>query len=162
MNLENFNFKPFYTLDKDWALLSVGNKEKFNMMTVSWGGFGTIWGKPVVSVYVRKSRYTYEFMEENDYFTLSFYEEKYKKDLGILGSKSGRGINKKDLVSLHEEEVGNSISFKEAILTLVCKKIYCEDLKKENMKPEIQEQFYKKDEIHRMYIGEVIDIIDRR
>lgn len=162
MNLESFNFKPFYTLDKEWALLSVGNKEKFNMMTVSWGGFGTIWGRPVVSVYVRKSRYTYEFMEENDYFTLSFYEEKYKKDLGILGSKSGRNINKKDLVSLHEEEVGNSISFKEANLTLVCKKIYYDDLKKENMKPEIQEQFYKKDEIHRMYIGEVIDIIDRR
>lgn len=162
MNLESFNFKPFYTLDKEWALLSVGNKEKFNMMTVSWGGFGTIWGRPVVSVYARKSRYTYEFMEENDYFTLSFYEEKYKKDLGILGSKSGRNINKKDLVSLHEEEVGNSISFKEANLTLVCKKIYYDDLKKENMKPEIQEQFYKKDEIHRMYIGEVIDIIDRR
>lgn len=162
MNLESFNFKPFYTLDKEWALLSVGNKEKFNMMTVSWGGFGTIWGRPVVSVYVRKSRYTYEFMEENDYFTLSFYDEKYKKDLGILGSKSGRGINKKDLVSLHEEEVGNSISFKEANLTLVCKKIYYDDLKQENMKPEIQEQFYKKDEIHRMYIGEVIDIIDRR
>lgn len=162
MNLESFNFKPFYTLDKEWALLSVGNKEKFNMMTVSWGGFGTIWGRPVVSVYVRKSRYTYEFMEENDYFTLSFYEEKYKKDLGILGSKSGRNINKKSLVSLHEEEVGNSISFKEANLTLVCKKIYYDDLKKENMKPEIQEQFYKKDEIHRMYIGEVIDIIDRR
>lgn len=162
MNLESFNFKPFYTLDKEWALLSVGNKEKFNMMTVSWGGFGTIWGKPVVSVYVRKSRYTYEFIEENDYFTLSFYDEKYKKDLGILGSKSGRGINKKDLVSLHEEEVGNSISFKEANLTLVCKKIYYDDLKQENMKPEIQEQFYKKDEIHRMYIGEVIDIIDRR
>lgn len=162
MNLESFNFKPFYTLDKEWALLSVGNKEKFNMMTVSWGGFGTIWGKPVVSVYVRKSRYTYEFMEENDYFTLSFYDEKYKKDLGILGSKSGRGINKKDLVSFNEEEVGNSISFKEANLTLVCKKIYYDDLKQENMKPEIQEQFYKKDEIHRMYIGEVIDIIDRR
>lgn len=162
MNLESFNFKPFYTLDKEWALLSVGNKEKFNMMTVSWGGFGTIWGRPVVSVYVRKSRYTYEFMEENDYFTLSFYEEKYKKDLGILGSKSGRNINKKSLVSLHEEEVGNSISFKEANLTLVCKKIYYDDLKKENIKPEIQEQFYKKDEIHRMYIGEVIDIIDRR
>lgn len=162
MNLESFNFKPFYTLDKEWALLSVGNKEKFNMMTVSWGGFGTIWGRPVVSVYVRKSRYTYEFMEENDYFTLSFYDEKYKKDLGILGSKSGRGINKKDLVSLNEEEVGNSISFKEANLTLVCKKIYYDDLKQENMKPEIQEQFYKKDEIHRMYIGEVIDIIDRR
>ena len=162
MNLESFNFKPFYTLDKEWALLSVGNKEKFNMMTVSWGGFGTIWGRPVVSVYVRKSRYTYEFMEENDYFTLSFYEEKYKKDLGILGSKSGRNINKKSLVSLHEEEVGNSISFKEANLTLVCKKIYYDDLKKENMKPEMQEQFYKKDEIHRMYIGEVIDIIDRR
>ena len=54
-------FKQF---DKKWALLTAGSMEKFNTMTISWGGLGTLWSKPVASVYVRTSRYTHEFMDE--------------------------------------------------------------------------------------------------
>ena len=89
MNLKDFNVAPLYVLDKEWALLTVGNSDKFNTMTISWGGLGTLWNKPVVTVYVKPIRYTYEFMEENDYFTISFYDHKYRKDLALLGSKSG-------------------------------------------------------------------------
>ena len=67
--------------DKKWALLTAGDKDKFNTMTVSWGGLGTIWGKPVATVYVRKSRYTHDFMEDNDYFTVSFYPEEKRTKL---------------------------------------------------------------------------------
>ena len=63
-----FTTDIFSQFDKKWALLTAGDKENFNTMTVSWGGLGTIWGKPVATVYVRKSRYTHEFMEDNDYF----------------------------------------------------------------------------------------------
>ena len=69
--------------DKEWALLTAGDSSKFNTMTISWGGFGTLWHKPVITVYVRKNRYTHEFMENNEYFTVSFYDSEYKKDLGI-------------------------------------------------------------------------------
>ena len=58
-------------------------------MTISWGGLGTLWGKPVATVYVRESRYTHEFMDREDYFTVSFYPESCRRTLGVLGSKSG-------------------------------------------------------------------------
>lgn len=167
MNLKSLNLAPFYTLDKEWAVLTVGDKEKFNAMTVSWGGLGTIWNKPVVTVYVRPIRYTYEFMETNDYFSLSFYDEEYKEDLGILGSKSGKYVDKIALTKLTPRFSENTVSFKEAKLTLICKKIYFQDLDINNIDnksiPQSEiDRFYKTEPAHRMYIGEVIDIIDKR
>ena len=152
----NFNTDIFETFDKKWALLTAGNKEKFNTMTISWGGLGTIWGKPVATVYVRSSRYTFEFMENSDYFTVSFYPEEYKKTLGVLGSKSGRDIDKMHIEGLTAVEAGESVSFKEAEVTLVCKKLFKQELNPKNMPSEVAEQFYKKDALHHMFIGEVV------
>ena len=90
----NFTTDIFETYDKQWALLTAGSMDKFNTMTISWGGLGTIWGMPVATVYVRTSRYTHDFMDDNEYFTVSFYPEEMKKTLGVLGSKSGREIDK--------------------------------------------------------------------
>lgn len=167
MDLKKFNLAPLYAIDQEWALLTVGEKEKFNTMTISWGGLGTIWNKPVVTVYVKPIRYTYEFMENNEYFTISFYDKEYRKDLGILGSKSGRDMDKVSLTKLTPEFLDNATSFKEAKLTIVCKKIYFQDLDINNINTDSVPQsevdrFYKTEPVHRMYIGEVIDIIDRR
>ena len=167
MDLKNFNLAPLYAIDQEWAVLTAGEKEKFNAMTISWGGLGTIWNKPVVTVYVKPIRYTYEFMESNEYFTISFYNEEHKKDLGILGSKSGRDLDKVALTNLTPEFLENAISFKEANQTIVCKKIYFQDLDIKNIDinsiPQSEiDRFYKTEPAHRMYIGEVIDIIDRR
>lgn len=163
MDLKNFNLAPLYKLDQEWALLTSGTNEKFNTMTISWGGFGTIWNKPVVTIYVRPSRYTYEFIEKNEYFTISFYDEKYKKDLGILGSKSGKELDKVSLTKLSPEFLDKGISFKEAELTIICRKIYFQDLDMSNIdyKSEL-DRFYKNEPMHRMYIGEVVNIIDKR
>ncbi len=167
MNLKNFTLEPFYKFDKEWALLTVGKKDHFNTMTISWGGMGTIWNKPVVTVYVKPIRYTYTFMENYDYFTISFYEEKYKKDLGILGSKSGRDVDKMALTEFTPEFLEHSVTFQEAQITLLCKKIYEQDLDinhihKNSLTESEMERFYKTEPMHRMYIGEVIDIIDNR
>jgi len=163
MELKTFTIEPFYKIDKEWALLTVGNKDKFNTMTVSWGGLGTLWSKPVVTVYVRPSRYTYQFMENNDYFTLSFYAEIHRKDMTILGSKSGRDIDKIKLTKLIPEYFDNYISFKQAMITIVCKKIYAQDLDKNKIPNNIKDNVYEEGEpAHKMYIGEVIDIIDKR
>lgn len=131
------------------------------------GGLGTIWNKPVVTVYVKPIRYTYEFMESNEYFTISFYDQEYKKDLAILGSRSGRDIDKIALTKFTPLFLANAISFKEAKLTIICRKIYFQDLDIKNInancigQKEI-DRFYKTEPAHRMYIGEVIDIIDKR
>ena len=128
MDLKNFNLAPLYAIDQEWAVLTAGEKENFNSMTISWGGLGTIWNKPVVTVYVKPIRYTYEFMENNKHFTISFYNKEYKEDLAILGSKSGRDSNKVSLTKLTPEFLEKSVSFKEAKLTIVCKKIYFQDM----------------------------------
>ena len=149
-------------MDKEWALLTAGSKDNYNTMTVSWGGFGTLWSKPVVTVYVKPIRYTFNYLENNDYFTLSFYDESFKKDLGVLGSKSGRDLDKIVLTNLEPEFIDKSISFKQALITIVCKKIYSQDLDIENIPREAIEQSYKIEQVHRMYIGEVVKIIDKR
>ena len=114
--------------DKKWALLTAGKEDSFNTMTISWGGLGTIWNKPVVTVYVKPIRYTYNFMENNDYFTISFYDEKYKNDLLTLGTKSGKDCDKISLTKLSPLYLDNCVSFNEANITIICKKIYYQDL----------------------------------
>lgn len=145
----------------EWALLTVGQKEHFNTMTISWGGMGTLWSKPVITVYVKPCRYTYEFMENNDYFVVSFFDGQYKKDLGILGSHSGRNENKIALTSLSPIEVNHGMSYQEAIQTIICKKIYEQDLEKEKIPEYAIENYYTNEPVHRMFIGEVIEIIEK-
>lgn len=155
----NFETDIFAQFDKKWALLTAGNKDKFNTMTISWGGLGTIWNKPVATVYVRTSRYTYEFMEENEYFTISFYPEEYKKTLGVLGAKSGRDMDKMNDSGLTAKEIDNSMTFDEAEVTLVCKKLFKQELDTANMPEKIAGTLYGNDAPHVMFIGEVVDII---
>ncbi|MCR5209666.1 MAG: flavin reductase family protein [Lachnospiraceae bacterium] len=145
--------------DKKWALLTAGNKDEFNTMTVSWGGLGTMWGKPVATVYVRKSRYTHEFLDKNEYFTVSFYPEECREVLRVLGSKSGRDMDKMKGSGLTAREISQTMTFEEAEVTFVCKKLFSQELKTENMLPEIASKFYSSDAAHDMYIGEIVDII---
>ena len=83
MHLEADVFRKF---DKQWALVTAGTPEHYNTMTISWGGLGTLWRRPVATVYVKKNRYTFAFMEESDYFTVSFYPEAQRRALSLLGS----------------------------------------------------------------------------
>ena len=155
-----FKTDIFKTFDKKWALLTAGDKEKFNTMTISWGGLGTLWNKPVATVYVRTSRYTHDFMDSNDYFTISFYPEQYKKELGVLGSKSGRDIDKMNNSGLTVKALENSMTFAEAEVTLVCKKLFKQELAVANMPEDIADGLYSGDAPHDMYIGEVVEIIE--
>src|SRR5512135_3733306 len=84
----------FRLLDKDWMLITAGNKGHFNTMTASWGGFGIIWNHPVAFIFVRPTRYTYQFLEQYDRFTLCFFGKGYRKILNICGSTSGRDVDK--------------------------------------------------------------------
>lgn len=162
MKSGDFNLAPLTTFDKEWALLTAGNEKGYNTMTISWGGLGTLWNKPIATVYVKPIRYTYEWMEKSDYFTISFFDSNYKKDLAVLGSKSGRDGDKLTLTDLTAYFCKESVAFEEAKLTLFCKKIYFQDLNIENMPAFAVENYYKSEEPHRMYIGEVLEILDKR
>ena len=154
-----FNSEIFSQFDKKWALLTAGTMEKFNSMTISWGGLGTLWGVPVATVYVRTSRYTHDFMDSEPYFTVSFYPETSRKALGVFGSKSGRDIDKMHFDGLTAKEAGESVTFAEAEVTLVCKKLMRQPFDPENIPAKILDRFYSGDTLHDMYVGEVVDIL---
>ena len=87
-------FNPFTKIGKEWALVTAGNKEKANTMTVSWGGVGVLWGKNVAFIFVRDSRYTKEFIDANEFFSITFLSGQYRDALNYCGSHSGRDEDK--------------------------------------------------------------------
>ena len=166
-------YKVFELFEKQWALVTAGNMERFNCCTVGWGGMGTLWNKPVVTVYLHPARYTREFLNTNDSFTLSFFPEAYKKALGILGTLSGRDGDKITPSGLTPTAMGGSVSYEEAELSFLCRKLYQHRFSKEDLAPEIQAYYqahpkvYPPDEEgewqpHWVFVGEVVDVIDRR
>ncbi len=152
----------FTTFDKGWALVTSGTLEDFNTMTISWGGCGTLWGKPVATVYVKPIRYTHEYLEKNDYFTVSFLPLDYREDLFTLGTESGRDgdkVAKTSLTPVAIGENGESVGFQQAAATLLCKKIYRQELDVAAMPADVVDQFYLNEAPHTMYVGEVVDVI---
>lgn len=156
----DFNADSFQIFNQDWALVTAGTPSHFNTMTIAWGGLGTLWGKPVATVYVKPVRYTHEFLEENEYFTVSFYPKEYRKALGVLGSLSGRDTDKVAKSGLTPRFLEQGITFTQARATLVCRKIYRQDLDASAMPADVVENFYRTEAPHTMYIGEVLDVIE--
>ena len=153
--------QPFEKFHKEWALVSAGNEDNFNTMTVSWGTMGTLWNKSIVTVFVKPCRYTYEYLNDNEYFTVSFFDNEYKKDLGILGTKSKRDCDKMALTRLHAKGIEHGIDFEEANCTILCKKIYFQDLDLAQIPEDAVQKYYLEEAPHRMYIGEVVEILKR-
>ena len=151
---ENF----FEAIGKEWMLVTAGTKEKFNTMTASWGGIGWLWNKPVAFVFIRPERYTYEFVEKNDYLTLSFLGEENKKIHAICGSKSGREVDKIKETGLKPmiTDKGN-VLFEQGRLSLECRKLYTDVLRKENfLDPSVYEQWYTTHGgLHHVYVAEI-------
>lgn len=164
-NIDIFNWQvqPHHLWDKQWLVLTAGDFHagKFNSMVVGWGGFGTMWSKPFAIVVVRPQRYTYEFMEKFDSFTLAAFSEKYKKALDILGTKSGKDIDKyhsTDLTPIPSSQI-SAPGFDEAELIIECRKSYWQDLDPSNfLLSSIQTKYPQKD-YHRVYYGEIVSIV---
>lgn len=158
--LNNFNNKNiFEMIGKDWMLITAGDEQKFNTMTASWGGLGVLWNKNVSFCFVRPQRYTFEFLEQNSYYNLSFYNNNYKNSLKICGTKSGKNCDKIKESGLNIFYYNyNNIKipcFKEAKLTLICEKIYSQFINPEYIPENILKNNYQNHDYHKMYIGEI-------
>jgi len=159
---EDLILNVFNKLANDWMLLASGDfmAGDFNVMTVGWGSFGTMWRKPFVMVVVRPTRYTYSFMEKFDNFTVSSFPPSFSGALSLCGSKSGRDTDKikeSGLTPVISKEV-SSPGFDDAELIIECKKIYFDDL---NPKCFISSDIYScypDKDYHRMYFGEIVHI----
>ena len=147
----------FKLIASDWMLITAGTMESFNTMTANWGAFGELWHKKVCFCFVRPTRYTYKFMEREDVFTLSFFDETHRKALDYCGAHSGKDVDKiaeTGLTPVANESGG--VYFEEARIVLVCRTVYFHDINPAHfLDPKIDEVYPKKD-YHRMYVGEVI------
>jgi flavin reductase (DIM6/NTAB) family NADH-FMN oxidoreductase RutF len=144
----------------EWLLVTAGTKDHFNMMTASWGSIGHLWNEPVVMVFIRPQRYTYEFMEKEKFFTVTVFSEKYRDILNFCGSKSGRDYNKVKETGLIpvETPLGN-IYFEQAKLVIECEKIYADNFEKSNFtEPSIASKIYPAGDFHKMYIGKIVNV----
>ena len=147
---------PIQLIGKEWMLVTAGSPDNFNTMTASWGSIGELWFKPVCFCFLRPQRYTYEFMEKNDVFTLSFFDQKYKPQLNFFGSRSGRETDKVAECGFTARPADNgSVFFDEARLVLECRKLYFQDMEPANFLDESLIKNYPKDDFHRMYVGEI-------
>lgn len=153
----------FKLLDKDWMLVTAGHLDDFNTMTASWGHMGILWHMPIAIAYIRPQRYTFEFANRFEDYTLSFFTETYRPALKFCGAHSGRDTDKIAETGLTpiQTDRGNVI-FREARLVLECRKIYQDDLKKKNfLVPEVATKNYPKEDFHRFYMGEVLKVLTR-
>lgn len=161
--IETLDMNPFLKIGSDWALLASGDDKAFNMMTVSWGGFGVFWGKNTVTVYVRESRFTRSFMDKNDVFTLSFYDKAYRKALNVCGTLHGNECDKVAESGLTPFFADGTAAFEEANLVFVCRKMCHADITRDEADvKEIFDEVYPVPDYHRLYIGEVLKVLEKR
>lgn len=166
--LGEMDFNPFKKVGKEWFLLTAGNEQGWNTMTAAWGFAGVMWGKNAFTAVVRPQRYTKKFADENEYFTVCFFDEEYRKALAFCGSHSGRDSDKAKETGLVPMFIsdGNQVydcdykfdvtAFEQASMVLVCRKAYVQE-----MKPECfnggsnDEKWYLEKDYHVQYIGEI-------
>lgn len=144
-------------IGNEWMLVTAGTPEKFNTMTASWGAMGVLWNKHIAICFIRPTRYTYAFANENEVFTLSFFTNKERKILNYCGSNSGRNVDKIAKTGLNPLlTINRGITFEQARLCIECRKIYYDDLKSEHfLDPLIDKQNYPDKSYHRFFIGEI-------
>ena len=158
ITIQEFNVNTPMIIGREWMLVTSGDLDNHNTMTASWGGLGHLWNKDVAFVFVRPQRYTYEFVEKNEYMTLSFYDSSYRDALTVLGTKSGRDTDKEAEVNFHPVQVGESVAFVEAKYILKCRKLYADDLKEDSIFDEKVAACYPNKDYHRMYVVEIEEI----
>lgn len=151
-------------IGKDWMLVTAGCQEHFNTMTASWGGMGVLWNKPVAFVFIRPQRYTYEFVEKQEGFTLSFFEEKYRAALQLCGTVSGREVNKVEKAGLTPLALpSGEMTFQEARLVVECRKLYTDLIRPEAFLDTVLiRQWYPEQDFHRMYVAEMVKVWEKK
>lgn len=169
VSYKDLSLNPMTLFANEWAALATGTEGASNAMTIAWGQVGTLWerGKhtnrlPVATVYVRPSRYTHGLMDANDTFTINFLGMQGKRALGYLGSHSGRDGEKYAAAGLTPVYADGTTYFEEARLVLVCRKLYEAPLVEEGFQNHADFEFnYSHGDVHTMYVGEIVKVLEQ-
>ncbi len=152
---------PFEMIGKDWMLITAGNDQKYNTMTASWGGLGVLWNKNVAFAFVRPQRFTFDFLNDSEYFSLSFFGEEYREALGFCGKYSGRDVDKAKECNLTPDFDENAPFFKEAQTVVICRKLYVQQMNEESIFDESIKSNYSGDDYHHVFVGEIVKVLQK-
>ena len=164
VNLLEINDNPTAEFRHKWALVTARKKDgTFNMCTISWGSIGELWSRPVVTVYIKPIRHTDSFLIEDDYFTVTFFNEDHKSDLAFCGTKSGRDHDKVKETNLTPIILENGVTFEGFRRVYVCKKIYAQQFEKDCFvdSQDIIDRYYVDEPCHNFYVGQIIDVLEQ-
>ncbi len=157
ISAKEINDNLIKAISEEWMLVAAGSSEKYNMMTASWGFAGEMWGTDCMMTVIRPQRYTLEFINNSDYFTLSFYGD--NKDIHkVCGSKSGRDTDKTALTGLTPVFSDNTVYFEQARMVVVCKKQYVQQMKADCFTDKEPLRWYNGD-FHYMIIGKIEKVL---
>lgn len=160
--IDMLEMNPFTKLAKEWGLVTVGDKTKQNTMTVAWGGVGVLWGKNVVYIFIRDSRYTKELLDQGDFFSLAFFDETYREALQYCGAHSGRDENKFEKAGLTPAYKHAIVYPDEANLVLLCMKLAAVRITEDTfIDQSILPKWYGDGDMHTMYVGEIVEALAR-
>lgn len=158
---KNFS-DAFKIIGEDWMLITAEKEGKVNTMTASWGGLGVFCAKNVAFVFIRPQRYTKEFIDNSDTFSLSFLPDNYREQLSYLGKVSGRNEDKIKNCDLTVSHIDDTPYFDEANTVVICKKM-CEIDMNENsfIQKDLCDKFFKDNDFHTLYIAEIQKVITK-
>lgn len=146
-------------LRDDWMLITAGNDQQFNMMTAGWGGLGMMFGKPVAFCFIAPTRFTYQLMEKNDTYTLSFYTEAYRDALKICGSKTGKSADKVKETGLTPITTpAGSKAFSEAWMIIECRKTVAQSITPEAITNAALKEEWSTKQLYKMFVGEIVNV----
>ena len=160
INPKELNESTFKLIGSNWMLITAAKNETVNTMTASWGGLGVLWNKNVAYIFIRPQRYTKEFVDASDKFSLTFFDESFKKDLSYLGTVSGRDENKISKTKLSISYIENIPVFEEAKLTILCRKLYAQDLDPNCfIDKSLADKCYPNKDYHTVYVAEIEKVL---
>ena len=167
ISVQELQLNPMTLIAKRWMLITAGTEARgYNTMTASWGHLGSIWGHggglPTSVIYVRPQRYTKQFVDREELYTLCFFPEEYHQVLALLGTRSGRDGDKVAAAGLTPVFGEGYTYFAEAELVLVCRKLYRAPILEEGfLDREVLEDCYPQRDFHDMYVGEIRRVLVR-
>ncbi|MDD5676107.1 MAG: flavin reductase family protein [Chitinivibrionales bacterium] len=141
------------------AFLVVQADDQRNVMTIGWASLGILWARPMLTVMVRASRFTYGIIERCSEFVVSVPTGDMKKELSVCGSRSGRDSNKFEQCNLElapglqsRTPIINTagIHFESAI-------VYKTAMTPVNLK-ESYAHLYPTQDYHTLYFGDILEV----
>lgn len=159
---EDLQKNPVKMIGQDWMLIAAENAGKVNAMTASWGGIGVMWGKPVAFVVIRQTRYTKEFVDANERFSLNFFDGECKKEMGYIGRVSGRDEDKLSVTGMKTEMAEGVPAFEKATKVLVCRKLFAQKFEEQSfIDKSVLDRWYGADPMHTLYIAEIEKVLEK-